>query len=42
MPCPYTRLTLTERQTLAQWRDAGIPMNEIAERFGREKRGKDA
>lgn len=33
---PYIHLTLEERRKLAQWRAAKIPMQEIAERLGRD------
>ncbi len=36
MPRPYTHLSLRERRKLAQWRDAGIPMREIADRLHRD------
>ncbi|PRX37734.1 helix-turn-helix domain-containing protein, partial [Meinhardsimonia xiamenensis] len=36
MPRPYTHLSLEERRHLAKWRDAGMPVSEIAERLGRD------
>lgn len=36
MPRPYTHLSLEERRYLGKWRDAGVPVAEIADRLGRD------
>lgn len=36
MSRPYFHVTLEERRKLAKWREAKIPMKEIAERLGRD------